>query len=62
MHIKYIRYMTGMYLETKQLTKGGGGHWDALKEDHVDFWHKSYLLGGIAMQENSKMYLTLWKI
>jgi hypothetical protein len=28
----------------------------------MDFWHKSYLFGGIEMQENSKMYHTLWKI
>jgi hypothetical protein len=46
----------------KATYKGGGGHEDALKQDHMDFWHKRYLLGGIAMQENSKMYLTMWKI
>jgi hypothetical protein len=25
----------------------------------MDFWHKSYLFGGIEMQENSKMYMYL---
>jgi hypothetical protein len=28
----------------------------------MEFLHKSYLFGGIEMQENSKIYLTLWKM
>jgi hypothetical protein len=55
MHIKYIRY--DRHVETKKLTKGGGGHWDALKQDHMDFWHKSYLL---EVLECKKIQKCIW--
>jgi hypothetical protein len=57
MHIKYI----WRAYRNKATYKEGKGDMSFEMLWNLDFWHKSYLFGGIEMQENSKMYPTLLK-